>query len=94
MLKPLHVKISDEALEILEKVHRSSDIPKSRIVERGIRSVAKEFADIPKALKLLRAVEEAEDDLHEGRARPLEEVVREIRRKRRRKRVIAKQRSK
>ena len=82
MLKPLHVKISDEALEILERTHRRTNIPKSKLVERGIRSVAKDYADIPKALKLLRAVEEAKEDLREGRARPWEEVIREIEHKR------------
>ena len=74
MLKPLHVKISEEAIEILERVHSRTDIPKSRLVERGIRSVAKDYADIPKALKLLRAIEEADQALAEGRVRSWEEI--------------------
>jgi len=38
MLKPLHVKISDEAFNLLERMHRVSDIPKSRIVDRALRA--------------------------------------------------------
>lgn len=85
MLKPLHVKISEEAFELLEKMHRVSDVPKSRVVERGIRAVAKDFEDIPKALKLLRAIEDADRDLAEGRARRLEDVIADIEGKPRRK---------
>ena len=57
MLKPLHVKISGEAFEELNRMHRQSDIPKSRLVDRAIRTAAKEYENIPKALDLLRAVE-------------------------------------
>ena len=85
MLKPLHVNISEEAFELLEKMHRVSDVPKSRVVERGIRAVAKDFEDIPKALKLLRAIEDADRDLAEGRARRLEDVIADIEGKPRRK---------
>ena len=81
MLKPLHVKISEKAFRILEKVHRTSDIPKSRIVDRAIQLIEKEYTDIPKAMNLWRAIEEADADLREGRARPLEDVVKEIERK-------------
>lgn len=78
MLKPLHVKISEEAFELLEKMHRVSDIPKSRLVDRALRAVAKDYEDSPKALKLLRAIEEADRDLAEGRARLAEDVFADI----------------
>ena len=78
MLKPLHVKISEEAFKMLERMHQVSDIPKSRLVDRALRAVAKDYEDSPKALRLLRAVEEADRDLAEGRARLLEDVVRDI----------------
>ena len=89
MLKPLHVKISQEAFELLEQIHRLSDIPKSRVVERAIRAAAKEYEDIPKALKLLRAIEQADRDLAEGRARRLEDVIADIKARRRRKKRAA-----
>ncbi len=78
MLKPLHVKISEEAFELLEKMHQISEIPKSRLVERALRSVVKDYEDAPKALKLLRAIEEADKDLEEGRARLAEDVFADI----------------
>ena len=78
MLKPLHVKISKEAFELLERMHHISDIPKSRLVERALRAVAEDYEDLPKALKLLRAIEQADEDLAQGRARSWEEVKADI----------------
>ena len=89
MLKPLHVKISEEAFDLLEKMHRVSDIPKSRLVDRALRAVAKDYEDGPKALKLLRAIEKADQDLAEGRARSLEDVIADIEKKRKRKKRAA-----
>ena len=74
---------------MLERMHETTDIPKSRIVERAIRTVEGEYADIPKAMGLLRAIEEAEADFAEGRAKPLEEVRSEIEKKRTRRRHAA-----
>lgn len=78
MLKAIHVKISEEAFELLETIHRVSDIPKSRVVERAIRAAAKDYEDMPKAIKLLRAVEKAEQELADGRAHRWEDVKVEI----------------
>ena len=78
MLKPLHVKISEEAFELLEKMHRVSDIPKSRLVDRALRAVAKDYEDSPKALRLFRAIEEADRDLREGRVHSWEDVKDEM----------------
>ena len=89
MLKPLHVKISDEAFNLLERMHRVSDIPKSRIVDRALRAVAKDYEDTPKALELLRIIEESERELAEGRAHKWEDVKAEIRAQLKRRRRAA-----
>jgi hypothetical protein len=89
MLKSLHVKISKEAFELLEKMHGISDVPKSKIVERALRLVAKEYDDVRKGLALLRDLEEAEKDLSEGRARSWEDIKAELDGKKKQKRRAA-----
>ncbi len=78
MLKPLHVKISEEAFLLLDQMNKKTDVPKSRLVERGLRAIAKEYERVPKAMELLRVMESAEEDYQAGRTKTWKNVKKEI----------------
>ena len=78
MHKPLNTKINIRYYRLLDAMHRKSDIPKSRLIERALEILSKHLSDYDRGLALLKDIEDAERDYAEGRLKTWDQVKKEI----------------
>ena len=78
MHKPLNTKINIKYYRLLDAMHKKSDIPKSRLIERSLELMAKHLNRRAKADALLEAIEEGERDYAEGRTKSWDQLKSEI----------------
>lgn len=81
MHKALNTKIRMKYYQLLDVLHKKSDISKARLIEKALDLMASHMEKRSRAEELLEAIEEAEQDFAGGRTKPLDAVLSDIDRK-------------
>jgi len=66
MLKPLNTKIDTSHYQLLRRLHKTSAIPMSKIIERSLEMFAVHLKDINRGVSLLRDIEDAHKEYERG----------------------------